>query len=131
MTFAFIILLLSSSFSFPALGQQKLEDFDTFRSRFFSDSTFQIERIRFPLQVVVNNTLEDKSDTSYVSKELWKFSNLHYVEEVELLVKGGEPGHLAERVVHIHGTESGVNVQLFFKRVGRKWYLFHVLDEST
>jgi len=122
-TFFLLLILLAQS----VYSQKDREDFQSFCSNFFSDSTTQRERVKYPLKHVVYNQDQDSFDTTLVSKKSWLFSdfgfwtNNYNVKVYDSFAKKLRDS--GERVLSFEGVENGINMSLYFKLVAGKWYL--------
>ncbi len=133
------IILLIVSVSSLAFGQSKSEDFQGFVGRFFSDSTFQAVRIKYPLATLKYSHGFEQIDTSFTDAARWRFSNFGFWG-----AKGSDTYHVqiydnfaqtlrdsAERVIAFEGLENGIHVSLFFRLLTGKWFLIKIEDFST
>lgn len=104
------------------------EDFMSFFWNFMSDSTFQVNRIKFPIKNVT--WLEDPGDaidTLIIEKSEWKYESFYIntanertqiYDNYELKLQATN-----ERVLHWYGVETGGDAKYFFKGFSGKWYL--------
>lgn len=105
------------------------EDFNTFFSKFNTDSKFQISRVIFPLKYKANN--EDFELTDYtMTKEKYKVLNLNrkadekYLKRTILIKKNKVT--LEER-----GLDNGIYIDYVFELKDGKWFLKTFVDQST
>lgn len=104
------------------------EDFMSFFWNFMSDSTFQANRIKFPIKNIT--WLEgpgDSIDTLIIEKSEWKYESFYIntanertqiYDNYELKLQATN-----ERVLHWYGVETGGDAKYFFKGFSGKWYL--------
>jgi hypothetical protein len=115
-------------------AQHAKEEFRDFCGKFFSDSTVQRNRVKFPLKRIVYNQERDSFDTTQVPKNKWGFSDFGYwkndynVQLYDLFSKTLRD--TGERVVSFEGVENGIDVSLYFKLLAGKWYLVLWEDSS-
>lgn len=114
--------------------QNKNEEFESFLDKFGSDSLFQINRIKFPLEyVALNYDTYDEIKTT-INKKDWRMDYLFMNAEKRSQIYNNFSLSLKdtdERVFCWHGVENGINVLYFFKRIERKWCLVKFEDTST
>ena len=131
-------LLMLLSLSTPA-GQRKsstktTEDFREFCALFFSDSTFQQERVKFPLPSLTLKDPASPVDTVLLRETDWHFSDFRYsANSFNVQVYDNFKKRLRstpERVVSFEGTENGIDLSLYFQRIEGKWYLVKRADLS-
>lgn len=77
----------------------------------------------------------DRDDSSSIEKKDWLYSDHNYRQNSfrtqvydNFKMKMRNTG---ERVVHYEGIENGINYSMYFKLVGRKWYLVKIIDRGT
>jgi hypothetical protein len=108
------------------------EDFQTFIKKFFSDSTFQKDRILSPLQVydldrkrLWSVILKEPVDTlKIVFGNKWKFhpslatDTLHYEVQIK---------YARNQVIYVErGTDFGLSTIYKFKIINKKWFLIRI-----
>lgn len=110
------------------------EDFNTFFSKFMSDSVFQKNRIQFPLKYVTWRTtpggevdLGGAIDTIQIKNSNWKYDPL-YINSASERTQIYDNFELKyrptnERLLHWYGIESGGDAKYFFQGLGGKWFL--------
>jgi len=137
----FIVLIICLSCSFPLFSQENKkidrekvhENFDDFLEKFATDSLFQTERIKFPVEVV---TLDDDFNeiTKKVSKSNWKMDYIFYGGEKVVQIYDNFKSEIKdtdERLLHWHGIDNGISILYYFKRIDGLWYLIKFEDTST
>jgi|SRR5690606_15170076 len=125
-TLTIIICLLASITTY---GQTGKENFDAFMYQFGSDTAFQLERIKFPLEFV---TWEDPTEiggeivTHKITKDKWKHDFMYMNESYRAQIYDNFNGELRdtdERLFQWIGVETGADVKFYFKRIDGKWFL--------
>jgi hypothetical protein len=109
------------------------ENFYTFLSRFCSDSTFQVQRINFPIKVTyLDEDYEGVTESTTIEK--WRYINVYYnCDSIATTYNNFEMQFTDtdERILYIKGVENGINAFLKFKRIDNKWMLIESNDSST
>lgn len=108
-------------------NQTASEDFYEFYDRFLSDSTFQMERVRFPLQGLRFGESEDSTYTW--TREDWIMLKEPQLEgtdfERNLQVMGDT---LATDEISMEN--SGFYFKMVYEPVRRKWHLVYMVDSG-
>ena len=113
-----------------------IENFSAFFIRFKEDSIFQIERIKFPLETeYTEQSIKDvETKKKLIKLKDWEFDSFYwdsgyakrqldaYTQRIESL--GDTTKILWE------GVSNGINIELIFILVDKKWYLLKHLDYS-
>lgn len=119
--------------------KKKVETFDDFYKRFYSDSTFQISRVRFPLEGT-NSDYEDLGEIKYKNYEndeiliknkkfFWKKSGWRYLKTIKNQGDFGynkkieSNGRITQEELYIEGT-GYMNIRQF-KQIDDKWWLIY------
>lgn len=111
----------------------KIENFEEFYSKFYSDSTFQINRIEFPLKGY-NSDFDDgipddvREELSMKPQEefMWKkneWEMLKNVNDENLKKELNKSDTLV--VERIYKEASGYEILRKFKPINNKWYLIY------
>jgi hypothetical protein len=96
---------------------------------FGSDTDFQLERIKFPLEFVTWENPEEIGGnivTHQITKDKWTHDYMYMNESYRAQVYDNFEGKLDnsdERLFQWIGVETGANVKYFFKRIEGKWFL--------
>jgi len=104
------------------------EKFSSFFWSFMTDSTFQLERINFPLEYITwKDELGEDIDTIKLTKEHWKY-NSFYINNASERTQIYDNFDLNlrptnERVIHWYGVETGGDSKYYFSGKNGKWYL--------
>lgn len=103
------------------------EDFDKFYQRFHSDSLFQMQRIKFPMQ---GYTLDSLGNNVPWTRQNWLMHRMG-VQQVDTTVYKveikKEPGN-CEEDIYIEG--GGFRTKRMFNRENGKWYLILFENEE-
>ena len=104
------------------------EDFNNFFWSFMTDSTFQLKRIKFPLEYITwKDNLGREIDNLEIKKDDYNYNSFYvnFVSErtqvydnYELKLKPTN-----EKLMHWFGIETGGNSKYYFKGINKKWYL--------
>jgi hypothetical protein len=115
------------------------EDFDDFFWKFMDDSTFQIERIKFPIMRTFLRDDPEKlfiEDSTLVTESEWK--HIYFLLGMETNYRpqiydnfSAELRDTDERTFAWLGIETGIQVYYYFQRINGKWYLIRIEDKST
>jgi hypothetical protein len=121
-----IVLLLSASCRSTDIRGAR-EDFYEFYEHFLTDSSFQMERVQFPLP---GHLYGEEEDSTYTwTRENWvmlKKPNLEGTEfERRLQVKGDT---LATDEIFMEN--SGFYFKMVYEPVKRKWHLVYLVDSG-
>ena len=114
------------------INDKSKENFDSFLYKFISDSIFQLERIKFPLNSSIQTDL-DEVDTKLIEKKNWKIERLFGREEYRPQIYDNFNRELRdtdERLFCWEGIENGIYVEYKFQRLGGLWYLTEYNDYS-
>jgi hypothetical protein len=115
-----------------ASKQTAKEKFDDFVYKFIADSSFQLERIKFPLKSSIQPDL-DEVDTKALAKKDWKIVRLFGQQEYRPQIYDNFKRELRdtdERLFCWEGIENGIYVEYKFQRLSGLWYLTEYNDFS-
>ena len=112
----------------------KSEDynFSDFIKRFTTDSVFQINHVKFPLENVAIELDEENNDsasTSYIKKSEWKFYNFK-----DTICDGIKLEHQFDTINFTCtelGIDTGVRIDYYFEKKGTQWFLTKIVDSSN
>lgn len=112
------------------------EDFFVFFHDFCTDSTFQLNRIKFPLMETYLGSNLDSVITRRIARSDWKFVRIKKFEAntFEYYFSSFTNRKLPETdemVYSILGVENGIQINYYFKRENGKWFLVKIEDLST
>lgn len=106
-----------------------------FLEKFSSDSTYQIQRIIFPLHYkFVDSDNDYKFENKTINKGDWNHVNIISKLEILLIVdyEFDNLNKVQESIlIYFGGIECGISVEYLFKRIGNSWYLTNMNDLST
>ena len=103
------------------------EAFNTFYDQFLSDSTFQLERIRFPLPGQ-KFTAEVEDSTYRWNREGWRMLNEPQLDSAYFTRDLAVTDTLATD--EIAGKDSGFYFKMVYRPVKRKWHLVYMVDRD-
>lgn len=141
-----IVILSISAFSWLAVNlnpsgssqrkTQAHEDFFVFFQVFCLDSTFQVNRIKFPLIETYLSANLDTVITRKIVQSAWTFlpikeSKTNTFEYYFSSFTDRKLPDTNEMVYSIIGIENGIQVNYYFKRENEKWFLVKIEDLST
>lgn len=127
-----VLFLLSSFFTntgFVEKIKDDEENFDKFFKSFCKDAKFQIDRIKFPLKVVVVD--DEKRNEKAIQQKDWRHTDLlklkreHSKNKLETVDKATD-----SKDVVFTNKENGEIVHHLFSRIDNQWYLTSIVDES-
>jgi hypothetical protein len=102
------------------------EDFDSFYVRFHTDSLFQIERVKFPLEGAIYDNDKEKK----WSKKDWqqiKYT-VYEVDTGQFKVEFNKTDSLVSERIYI--PNSGFDFQCRYRLIKGKWFLVYCLDQN-
>jgi len=128
--------------------KEKVEEFDTFIIKFYSDSIFQVNRIIFPLEndLKIKKEYEDalrdsnhveieKNEYTFSNKTNWRFLNNNAFIKDSIGIIGGikykrrlykTDGYVQDIIMY--ADDESVIIILKFKLIKGKWYLYDYID---
>lgn len=112
------------------------EEFDQFIMRFSTDESFQFERIKFPINVVVPDTGHEGMAPMQesVGKYEWEMLDLTY--DSTFLTRPYDQYSQEVRfrkdtaIVEIRGINNGIYANYYFTLIDNKWYLVTLYEAS-
>ncbi len=112
------------------------EAFDQFIRKFSTEESFQFERIKFPVSVIIPDN--DREGTApmhdSIGKYDWEMLDLSYdstyltrpYDQYSQMVRFGDD----TAVVEIRGINNGIYADYYFTLINKKWYLVTLYDAS-
>lgn len=102
------------------------EDFAVFYERFHSDSAFQMSRIRFPLQGLIDDGYEEIAWTP----ENWELmrTRIYQVDTTKFKTKVKKKKKYFEQKLWIEGTSFSSKRR--FELLGNRWFLVYAYEGS-
>lgn len=120
-------------------GQEALsgeENFDQFIYKFSTQESFQLERIKFPINVIVPDSehegMAPMEDT--IGRYEWELLDLTY--DSTYLTRPYDQYYQGVRyavdtaVVEIRGINNGIYADYYFTLIDKKWYLVTLYEAS-
>ena len=106
-----------------------------FLENFSSDSTFQIQRIVFPIHYEFYDSDNDyKLVQRIIQRKDWKYINIISDLDLSMIVdyEFNNLNKVQESIlIYFRGIECGISVEYLFKRIGNSWSLTNMKDLST
>ena len=117
-------------------SQSQDSSFEEFVARFSSDKGFQLERIKFPIEI----TFHENFPEAIIHKKLMptEWEHVEFLPDSITTKLGFEAfesytTHPSSRetIIQWTGLDNGINVSYHFRIFNRKWYLIEVINLST
>lgn len=112
------------------------EEFDHFIHRFSTEESFQFERIKFPISVIVPDTghegMAPMRDS--IGKYDWEMLDLSY--DSTYLTRPYDQYYQVVRfnhdtaIVELRGINNGIYADYYFSLINKKWYLVTLYEAS-
>lgn len=112
------------------------EEFDHFIHRFSTEESFQFERIKFPISVIVPDTghegMAPMRDS--IGKYDWEMLDLSY--DSTYLTRPYDQYYQVVRfnndtaIVELRGINNGIYADYYFSLINNKWYLVTLYEAS-
>lgn len=125
-TLIFLALLLAVACRSSKVQSAK-EDFDTFYEKFLTDSSFQMERVQFPLSGI-RTTGEEEDSTYQWTREEWVMLKKPQLEGTEFERKLQVSDTVATDEIFTENT--GFYFKTVYEPIKRKWYLVYMIDSG-
>jgi len=114
----------------------KSEDFNTFVERFSQEQSFQLNRIKFPINIVVPDAQDEGMAPveETISKYEWEPLDLTY--DSTYLTRPYDQYYQVVRfrndtaVVEIRGINNGIYADYYFALIDNEWYLVTLYEAS-
>lgn len=112
------------------------EDFNTFVEKFSKEERFQMQRIKFPISVVVPDSEHEAmaSMEEKISRYDWEQLDLTY--DSTYLTRPYDQYYQVVRykddtaIVEIRGINNGIYADYYFALIDKKWYLVTLYEAS-
>lgn len=107
-------------------------NFSDFIKIFTTDSVFQINHIKFPLEYVSIELDEENNDsisTSYIKKSEWKYYS--FPDTIYDGIKLKHPIDTTNFTYTELGVDTGVRIDYYFEKTGTQWLLTKIEDSSN
>ncbi len=118
------------------VNELDIEKFDEFVERFSQEESFQLQRIKFPISIIVPDTghegMAPMKET--IGRYEWEQLDLSY--DSTFLTRTFDQYYQAVRfsndtaVVEIRGINNGIYADYYFELIDRKWYLVTLYEAS-
>jgi hypothetical protein len=124
--FFLVVLLLGTSCRSTKVGTAK-EDFSEFYQQFLADSSFQMQRVQFPLpgQKI---TAEVQDSSYYWTKDEWIMLKEFELDPTQFERNLQVTDTLATDEIYTPG--AGFYFKMVFEPIKRKWYLVYLVDQG-
>lgn len=110
------------------------ENFEDFFNKFRSDSLFQVERVKFPLQLVTWD-IDDNLASEEINRENWRHLRFEYKNEFktrEIDAYTQEIKIYADSAkIELRGVDNGIQIDYVFNKVNGQWTLTTERDYSN
>ncbi len=118
----------------PAMTE--LEEFNKFLKRFSDNETFQLQRIKFPIDVIVPDMSHEGMAPieESIGKYDWELLDLNY--DSTYLTRTYDQYYQVVRlkndtaVVEIRGINNGIYADYYFALIDEEWYLVTLYEAS-
>lgn len=112
------------------------EEFDQFIQKFSTEESFQFERIKFPISVIIPDTGHEGMAPMHenIGKYDWEMLDLTY--DSTYLTRPYDQYYQVVRfendtaVVEIRGIDNGIYADYYFSLINNKWYLVTLYEAS-
>ena len=102
-------------------------NFSDFIKIFTTDSVFQINHIKFPLEWDEENN--DSTSISYIKKSEWKYYS--FPDTIYDGIKLEHPIDTTNFTYTELGVDTGVRIDYYFGKTGTQWLLIKIEDSSN
>lgn len=110
-------------------------DFTKFIKKFSNDSTFQINRTRFPLKVKWNIIETDKDSIFYIDRLNYKLINFNIKKSSGKFDKWEQKIKIAKNniftTIEVRGIDNGISIDYLFEKINGAWMFVEIYDSST
>jgi hypothetical protein len=131
----FTILLLACGAKTGEIRTENDEEtFDMFIDAFTTDSSFQMTRVKFPLEIVTWG-IDDRQTIDKVASDNWRHLRFEYktgyatrkidayTQEITISTDSAS--------INLRGVDNGIRIDYVFKKVEGQWTLMIVRDYSN
>ena len=129
-------LNLKTKLADSLITTEEIENFDEFLYNFSLDTSYQINRIKFPVKLSYRIDFENYNapllDTIITLKK-WKHDDLFYDQTTQVQIFDNFEGvmrNTKERVVHFRGVENGRDLAYYFEADKGSWYLTKIINKT-
>src|SRR5690554_2331211 len=117
-------------------GDEEEEEFDLFIQHFSKDKTFQLNRIAFPISVIIPDTEHEGMAPTEESIGKYDWEPLDLTYDSTYLTRPFDQYYQVVRykndtaVVEIRGINNGIYADYYFTLIEKKWYLVTLYEAS-
>jgi hypothetical protein len=114
------------------LGQG--ENFDHFIYKYCTDSIFQMSRTKFPLKASFFIDFELDNLDTLLPRDSYNFDPIFFRDNYKVQIYDNFKGQIKntdQRLVSYEGIENGIDINYFFERIEKKWFLIEFIDNSN
>lgn len=112
------------------------EEFDLFIQKFSTEESFQIDRIKFPINIIIPDTGHEGMAPMHetIGKYDWEMLDLTY--DSTYVTRPYDQYYQVVRftndtaVVEIRGIDNGIYADYYFSLINNKWYLVTLYEAS-
>ncbi|MDD4460601.1 MAG: DUF4348 domain-containing protein [Proteiniphilum sp.] len=129
------ILIVAQDESNKELSSSE-EDFIRFIERFSRDEKFQLQRIKFPISVIVPDTGDQGMAPKEESIDKYDWEQLDLTYDSTYLTRPYDQYYQVVRyrmdtaIVEIRGINNGIYADYYFSRIDNEWYLVTLYEAS-
>ena len=112
---------------------QNNENFYSFLSSFCQDSIFQKQRVHFPIKITKLNDDFEPVNITITEKE-WKFTGFYFNSDGLAVTYYDFLRTFKDtdvRILNTRGNGNGISATIKFQRIGNKWFMTRLNDQST
>lgn len=118
------------------VAEIEIEDFSVFVEKFSQEESFQLQRIKFPISVIVPDAGNEgmAQVKELIGRYEWEQLDLTY--DSTFLTRPFDQYYQVVRfsndtaVVEIRGIDNGIYADYYFELIDRKWYLVTLYEAS-
>jgi hypothetical protein len=112
---------------------QNNENFYSFLSSFCQDSIFQKQRVQFPIKITTLNDDFEPVNITITEKE-WKFTGFYFNSDKLAVIYYDFLRTFKDtdvRILNTRGNGNGISATIKFQKIGNKWFMTRLNDQST
>lgn len=109
------------------------ENFYSFLSSFCQDSVFQKQRVLFPIKITTLNDDFEPLNITVTEKE-WKYTGFYFKSDGLGVTYNDFLRTFKDtdvRILNTKGNGNGISATIKFQRIGNKWFMTSLNDQST
>lgn len=114
----------------PVFANSQSEKFEEFIDKFCMDSSFQVSRVKFPLEYISWDYEADKELTLHIQKENYKYDKLYYYSDAYAVFYDNFDCKIrdSDEMVFRWKGLTDMDRKYYFKKIENKWFLIKILD---